>query len=559
MGSPEKPIDVELGNLDPEIHRNGDKKDEESAMLGQSKVSSEPDRFTGLKKEELMEIANQPRWRRARLVLFILFWILWVGMLAAAILIVINAPKCKPKPDTEWYQDTVLYKVDPANYDKDYKGMADHMRYIKDLKTSLLLSNVMGDDMMKAKGEEKSFNNLVEKAHESNIKVVVELDIDSMSLSSSSFASAKSCNLKNATKTCKLFRWSNSAESSSGYIERSGSSEMYQGDASKAALNYNSDLTTKYLQSVMDKWLGRKVDGFMIGDLSKVQQNGFDAGKVVKTAWDKVQDKSDEDTKYGLFVAASSESDVLSLSKAYSVDKNSSVTLPHPVIMYNTFPQTTKPNPTSLQDNVLQHRDNARVFYALNNMAKLSDESEQSLGLTLINIALPGVTILHSGDELGSRSLYQKMTWADNQGTPSNKPEALSSRGDKEAKTQHPYKQVVNLIKKKTADTLSKESLRYDTQDESSEFKFLTTNSTKVGAFCRRWYNKPSVLVVYNTDPQPQQNIKIDFKSCDPNFENGVSVLVSSSKQKELASGESLKIENFNKIPSYVTMVLTTN
>ncbi len=47
----------------------------------------------------------------------------------------------------------------------------------------------------------------------------------------------------------------------------------------------------------MDKWLGRKVDGFMISDLSRVQLNGFDAGKVLKTAWDNVQDKSDEETK----------------------------------------------------------------------------------------------------------------------------------------------------------------------------------------------------------------------------------------------------------------------
>lgn len=553
MGSPEKPIDVELGNLDPEIHRNGgEKKEEESAMLGEARTPEEPERFTGLKKEELMEIANQPRWRRARLVLFILFWILWVGMLAAAILIVINAPKCKPKPQTEWYQDTVLYKVDPANYDEDYKGMADHMRYIKDLKTSLLLSNVMGDDMVNPKGDGKAFNDLVNKAHESNIKVVVELKVDSMSLSSSSFATSKSCGLSNFTQTCKLFAWSNTPMGD-GYVEKNESGEYYRGDSSSAVINYGVDFAYQYLENAMDKWMERNVDGFMMGDLSQVQANGFDAGKVVKTAWDKVQQKSNDEIRYGLFVEASNEADTLSLSKAYSVEENSTVTQPHPILVYNTFPPTSAPNPLALRDNFLQHRDNARVFYALNNGATTSDKSDQSLGLTLINIALPGVSVVQSGDELGNRN--EEMEWADPDQTLSNKPTSLAS----DETAQHAHRQVVNLIKKKTADTLSKESLRYDTQDEDSSFKFMETNNTEVGAFCRRWYNKPSVLVIYNTNQQQQQHIAVDFKACDDNFNNGVSVLVSSSTEKGMTSGSSLKVEDFKKMSGYLTMVLTTN
>ena len=67
-------------------------------------------------------IANQPQWKRARWVLFVLFWILWVGMLVAAILIVVNAPKCKPIPELEWYKDTVLYKAEPKEFADNYKG-----------------------------------------------------------------------------------------------------------------------------------------------------------------------------------------------------------------------------------------------------------------------------------------------------------------------------------------------------------------------------------------------------------------------------------------------------
>ena len=46
-----------------------------------------------------------------RLALFALFWIMWVGMLAASVIIIIYAPKCpSPEPKT-WWQKGPIYKV----------------------------------------------------------------------------------------------------------------------------------------------------------------------------------------------------------------------------------------------------------------------------------------------------------------------------------------------------------------------------------------------------------------------------------------------------------------
>jgi len=53
--------------------------------------------FVGLGKEELMKYANDPFWVKLRWFLFILFWILWVAMLAGAIVIIVLAPKCAEK------------------------------------------------------------------------------------------------------------------------------------------------------------------------------------------------------------------------------------------------------------------------------------------------------------------------------------------------------------------------------------------------------------------------------------------------------------------------------
>lgn len=58
--------------------------------------------FVGMGKEELMKYANDPFWVRLRWFLFILFWLLWIGMLVGAIMIIYAAPKCKSPDPKSW-------------------------------------------------------------------------------------------------------------------------------------------------------------------------------------------------------------------------------------------------------------------------------------------------------------------------------------------------------------------------------------------------------------------------------------------------------------------------
>ena len=43
-------------------------------------------------------------------------------MLVGAILIVVNAPRCKPEPEPQWYQDNVVYEVNAEEYAGGFKG-----------------------------------------------------------------------------------------------------------------------------------------------------------------------------------------------------------------------------------------------------------------------------------------------------------------------------------------------------------------------------------------------------------------------------------------------------
>jgi len=50
--------------------------------------------IVGLSKEQLQEYINDPFWQRLRTALLILFWIVWLGLLIAAIAIAALAPRC---------------------------------------------------------------------------------------------------------------------------------------------------------------------------------------------------------------------------------------------------------------------------------------------------------------------------------------------------------------------------------------------------------------------------------------------------------------------------------
>lgn len=102
---------------------------------GDVKIDIEPTKnaFTGMSKEELMKFVNDPFWVKLRWVLFIFFWLLWAGMLAGAIAIIVMAPKCSaPEPKKFWEESPIVQLDISDSPSNDLKGLESVLNDLKD-------------------------------------------------------------------------------------------------------------------------------------------------------------------------------------------------------------------------------------------------------------------------------------------------------------------------------------------------------------------------------------------------------------------------------------------
>jgi len=140
--------------------------------------------FTGLTKEELMVYAKDPYWVRLRWGLFILFWVVWLGMLVASIWIIINAKKCPSPEPRQWYMKGPVYRVkvplfkDSGDDAKgDLKGVEESVQYLVDTGVnSVWLSDFStGKEVNADVGTIEDFKALIKAAHDRHLKVIVDV------------------------------------------------------------------------------------------------------------------------------------------------------------------------------------------------------------------------------------------------------------------------------------------------------------------------------------------------------------------------------------------------
>uniref|UniRef100_A0A672K0R4 Solute carrier family 3 member 2a n=1 Tax=Sinocyclocheilus grahami TaxID=75366 RepID=A0A672K0R4_SINGR len=129
------------------------------------------------------------RWIRTRWVLLVLFWLGWVGMLAGAIVIIVQAPRCKPIPEMNWWNEGPLYQISDVNEfsENGLKGVEEKLDYINQMKVKGLvlgpIHTVQADESSTLEltsinpefGSESQLISLLDRAHRKGISIVLDL------------------------------------------------------------------------------------------------------------------------------------------------------------------------------------------------------------------------------------------------------------------------------------------------------------------------------------------------------------------------------------------------
>ncbi|XP_052417533.1 4F2 cell-surface antigen heavy chain-like [Carassius gibelio] len=146
-------------------------------------------KYTGLSKDELMKITNTAGWVQTRRALLGLFLLGWVGMLAGAIVIIVQAPRCKPIPEMNWWNEGPLYQISDVNAfsEKGLKGVEEKLDYLSHMNVKGLIlgpiHTVEGNqldtlDLVSVKsavGTENDLKSLLDQAHKKGIPMVLNL------------------------------------------------------------------------------------------------------------------------------------------------------------------------------------------------------------------------------------------------------------------------------------------------------------------------------------------------------------------------------------------------
>uniref|UniRef100_A0A3Q3L8M8 Solute carrier family 3 member 2b n=1 Tax=Mastacembelus armatus TaxID=205130 RepID=A0A3Q3L8M8_9TELE len=162
-------------------------------------------------------------WVRTRWALLVVFWLGWLGMLVGAVLIILQAPRCRDLPPTNWWNEGPLYQIGNIQVFTDthnLKGLEQKISSLSQLKVKGLVVGPIHvappDDSMNLRFEEISpeagnleqFKGFIQAAHKKGISVVLDLTPNYEGSSGPWFSNTSVTNVAERLKSALVF-WLN--------------------------------------------------------------------------------------------------------------------------------------------------------------------------------------------------------------------------------------------------------------------------------------------------------------------------------------------------------------
>uniref|UniRef100_A0A1I7ZSU7 Aamy domain-containing protein n=1 Tax=Steinernema glaseri TaxID=37863 RepID=A0A1I7ZSU7_9BILA len=239
----------------------------------------------GLSLEELEKYKDDPFWSRLRWFLFVLFWLLWIVMFVAAIVIVFISPACSAKFVPTWFQTAVVYQawvpsIQDSNADGlgDFNGLSNHVEDLRRLGVSAIFPRpfLLSDDLSETSvrdymsvdsklGTNAQGDTLIKKAHDKGLKVVITVPVAATSDEHDWFLRSARASLPENSQYANYYYWKRTGVNSEFVNQYRNSKVFYwhvQNKPNMPLLNWRNAQVKQAMFEVFTHWIKKGIDGF---------------------------------------------------------------------------------------------------------------------------------------------------------------------------------------------------------------------------------------------------------------------------------------------------------
>ncbi|XP_026725767.1 neutral and basic amino acid transport protein rBAT isoform X2 [Trichoplusia ni] len=236
-------------------------------------IEEEAPQFSGLTKEELLKYADDPFWVNLRWGMFVLFWAMWLCMLAGAITIIIRAPKCAAPEPKNWFEEGPLVDVEEMSSG----DVTPELPLLQSFKVQGIFIDVPTYDILDDPPTVKeNFQAFVKKAKEFGIKVIVDLIPNYVSLDhpwflgsenktepfTDYFVWAEGKEFDESGKRKPPNNWVSTLDQSAwSWSEKRGAHYLHQYGETQPDLNFNNQRVVEQFNNVLKAWMAAGAAG----------------------------------------------------------------------------------------------------------------------------------------------------------------------------------------------------------------------------------------------------------------------------------------------------------
>lgn len=423
---------------------NGGTADARVDIEGKTKLAPE---FTGLTKEELMKFADDPFWVKIRWVMLILFWVVWVAMLGAAIAIIIVAPKCPPRPKQDWWQKSSIYSVYPKSFKDtnddgygDLAGIHQNLDYFKSLNATVVslgaLTPSTGTDagyevtdyqnIDSIYGTMDEFDSLRVAMHKKGMKLVMDFVPNHSSKNHTWFK--KSQKKEEGFEDYYIWMpntgslpndWKNSAGEPAWTLDAERDEYYYHRFASSQPdLNLRNEDVKQEMKNILTFWMGHGVDGFRVKgaaylvESSDTSANGGAEYQVesyeLLTSWRELLDAQGEEDGKSKFLMVDSMGNVNQTAQFYTYEEMPGAHLVENRILYELTEGCNAKCVSDLVDRWMSDLGASGLptswetgNHYRSRVATRMNEEKFTDAINMLVLTLPGTSITYYGEEIG--------------------------------------------------------------------------------------------------------------------------------------------------------------